>query len=135
MSDEIRGDELVGLDGKRYPRRALVREYGWNIIGLVHAWRHDDGLSIRQIRARITAEGQLRPPSVGTIHAWLRQPCTDCSGDPNDEPEHGDQDRSGGGNPSPEQSEDEQTAALREALEDRDRQAVVADQQAGSANG
>lgn len=81
-----------GQDGKVYPRRALRRELGWEPVGRAHYLHHHDRLSLRQIAVTIGEDYGIRPPSVGAVHAWLREQCVECSGGQKSPPE-----QSGGG--------------------------------------
>ena len=76
---------VVGLDGKRYPRYdpQEVRDY---IFGRSHWLRHEEGLSVRQIVRALADEGHRR--SVGSVAAYLKAPCTKCSGEAKVSPEH-----------------------------------------------
>jgi hypothetical protein len=73
---------VFGLDGKKYPgpqyRTRRVREY---LFGRCHYERHENGLSCRQIIAVLAEEGFRI--SVGTVSAYLRKECIECSGGPN----------------------------------------------------
>lgn len=78
-------EPVRGIDGKMYPRPAdpEVRDY---IFGRSHYLRHEEGLSVRQIVRALAEEGHRR--SVGSVAAYLKDPCEWCSGDASESPEH-----------------------------------------------
>jgi predicted transcriptional regulator len=63
----------VGQDGKTYPlRKPTDQELRYQLISRVHYLRHDEGLSIRGIVAKLRADHSDLAPSVGTVSAWLK---------------------------------------------------------------
>jgi hypothetical protein len=70
---------VTGSDGKTYPIRPLGGDELEFLIGRAHYLSHDEHLSIRQIVRRLESDdGPAARRSVGTISAWLAQPCVRC---------------------------------------------------------
>lgn len=61
---------VLGLDGKTYPPGRLSGEDQHLVVGHVHALRHLDRLSVRQIRSRLEDDLCIRR-SVGWISTVL----------------------------------------------------------------
>lgn len=79
-------ERVRGLDGKTYPSYRWRGEDLAHVIGRCHYLAHDEGLSVRQIVARLAAEGITR--SVGSVSEYLsRNHCVGCSGDESVPPE------------------------------------------------
>lgn len=70
---------ITGMDGKLYPRGPLTPSDRDYVIGRVHYLSHDLGLSVREIREYLLYNHALRR-SVGSVAAYLREPCVKCSG-------------------------------------------------------
>ena len=79
MTDQRLPAYILGLDGKRYPSRPLTQRERAYLIGRAHYLAHDEGLSVRQIAARLTDETGLTR-AVGTIAGYLKYRCIKCSG-------------------------------------------------------
>lgn len=78
---------LTGIDGKEYPRRPLPTSERDLLIGHCHWLKHDLGLSVRGVRDHLLYNYNLRR-SVGSISAYLSDPCVQCSGVAHESPEH-----------------------------------------------
>jgi hypothetical protein len=67
---------VAGLDGKRYPRFQLSANDRDFLIAACHQLAPDQGLSVRSIKQYLGERGV--PRSVGSIAAYLAQPCDKC---------------------------------------------------------
>lgn len=73
---------VLGLDGKSYPSNPLPSDDLDFVRGRVHYLHHDEGLSVRQIVARLEDDNNVKR-SVGSVSAYLtRWLCAECSGVP-----------------------------------------------------
>jgi hypothetical protein len=70
---------VLGVDGKSYPEYVPAEQRA-RIAGRVHYLSHAEGLSVRQIVARLEADHGIRR-SVGWVSTTLRtKQCIKCSG-------------------------------------------------------
>jgi hypothetical protein len=86
------GGRVLGLDGKSYPGSTLSPDDQRFLIGHVHAMKHLDGLSVRQIVSRLDGDLCIRR-SVGwvstVLSTWTCEHCTPgVQVAQNDAPEH-----------------------------------------------
>lgn len=96
-SDKRQPTRILGLDGKSYPGVWLSTDDRTRLVGIVHALSHDNGLSVRQIIARIVDDYDIRR-SVGWVSTALRTwTCPGCSGAQNETPEQARPDECSGG--------------------------------------
>lgn len=80
-------NRVRGLDGKTYPPSALCLADRSYLVGRAHYLAHDEGLSVRQIVARLELDHGVRR-SVGSVSTWLRTwTCDLCSGGAKHTPE------------------------------------------------
>lgn len=71
---------ITGTDGKSYPDRWLDEESRSFLNGRVHHLKHAEGLSVRQILARLAEDHEVRR-SVGWVAGVLKEwRCEHCSG-------------------------------------------------------
>ena len=89
---------VTGIDGKDYPGRYAPKEVRDYVFGRAHYLKHEEGMSVRGIAAALADEGHKR--SVGSVAAYLKEPCIHCSGGSHDSAE---QLRSGVADGTPEQ--------------------------------
>ncbi|MER5259747.1 hypothetical protein [Streptomyces sp. NPDC002855] len=82
-SDKRQPARILGLDGKSYPGAWLSADDRTRLVGIAHRLSHEEGLSVRQIIARIADDYGIRR-SVGWVSTALRTwKCSGCSGGPN----------------------------------------------------
>ncbi|MGV4890386.1 hypothetical protein ACSR0Z_27980 [Streptomyces viridosporus] len=72
------GRRVLGVDGKSYPGQWLNLSDRTRLIGTVHQLSHDDGLSVRQIVARLAGDYGIRRSVGWTSEALRKWTCQRC---------------------------------------------------------